>query len=404
MPTAANQRRRLNPIVAWSGIAALALATGGTVWYRGRPLDPPAITLTGLDPAIVTAVEKARAAVLQAPRSGSAWGRLGMVLAAHDLTAEADLCFAQAERLEPSQPRWPYYQAVALSQGAPEAAIPKFERTVQLCDEIPDIPRLRLGELLLLQGRLDEAAEQFHQLLQRQPANAKGHLGLARVAYRKGDVETCLSHLELARTDPHTRKAAHLFLAEFHQRRGNPSAAEEARRQAAALPEDATWPDPFVEEVAQLRTGKQAALERADKRLRQGRTAEAITLLQDTVRDYPDSDWAWYLLGKAHNLQHDWLAAEQALGRAAQLTPGAAEIQFHHGVALFQLQDLLAATACFRRAIQLKSDYDVAYYNLGQCLLRQGDRAGAIEAFRAALRCEPNLAEARTALAKALGM
>src|SRR5262249_36810885 len=85
-----------------------------------------------------------------------------------------------------------------------------------------------------------------------------------------------------------------------------------------------------------------------------------------------------------------------------RLTPAAAEIQFHRGVALFQLQHLQAATACFRKATQLKPDYDIAYYNLGRCLHRQGNRAGAIEAFRAALRCEPNLAEARTALAEQL--
>ena len=64
--------------------------------------------------------------------------------------------------------------------------------------------------------------------------------------------------------------------------------------------------------------------------------AEAVTLLQDTVRDYPDSDWAWYLLGKALNQQHNWLAAEQALRRAAQLTPAAAEIQFPSTMAIGQ--------------------------------------------------------------------
>jgi tetratricopeptide (TPR) repeat protein len=259
-----------------------------------------------------------------------------------------------------------------------------------------------LAELLLIQGRLDEAADQFHHVLQRQGTNAKAHLGLARVAYRKGDLETCLSHLDLARTDKRSQKAAQLFLAEIHQRRGNADAAEEARRQGAALPNDATWPDPFVEEVAQLRTGKQAALERADKRLREGRISEAVALLQDTVRDYPDADWGWYLLGKAHNLRQDWPAAEQALRRAAELTPGAAEIQFQRGVALFHLERLQAATACFRTATQLKPDYDVAYYNLGRCLHRLGDRVEAIEAFRAALRCEPNLAEARRALVELL--
>jgi tetratricopeptide (TPR) repeat protein len=325
-----------------------------------------------------------------------------MVLAAHDFTAEANVCFVQAERLEPAQPCWPYYQAVALAQGNPGAALPKFERTVQLCGDVPDSARLRLGELYLLQGRLEEAAAQFHHLLQRQDSNAKAHLGLARVAYRQGDLETCLRHLDRAQIDPRTQKAAHLFRAEIQQRRGDTQAAEDARRKGAALPDDPPWPDPFVEAVAQLRTGKQVALERADKRLRQGQVSEAVGLLLDTVRDYPDADWGWYLLGKAYSRQHNWPAAEQALRRAAQLSPQAAEIQFQHGVAFFQLQEISAATACFRKAIQLKADYDVAYYDLGLCLQRQSDPAGAVAAFRAALRCEPKLVEARAAMANLL--
>jgi tetratricopeptide (TPR) repeat protein len=323
-----------------------------------------------------------------------------MVLAAHDFSAEANVCFAEAERLEPSQPRWPYYQAVALSQGDPEASIPKFERAVRLCDDAVDTPRLRLAELLLIQGRLDEAADQFRHILKRQATHGKAHLGLARVAYHQGDLETCLDHLDHARIDARIQKAAVLFLAEVQQRRGDANAAEEARRQGTAMPDDPTWPDPFVEEVSQLRTGRQAALERADKRLRQGRIWEAVGLLRETARDYPDSDWAWYLLGKGLNLQQDWAGAEQALRQAARLTPEAAEIQFQYGVALFQMGNLPAATACFHKAIRLKPNYDVAYHNLGQCLQRQGDRAGAIEAFRAAVRCNPNLVEAHKALAE----
>ena len=51
--------------------------------------------------AIVAALAQARAAVQESPRSAAAWGRLGMVLAAHDFRAEANACLAQAERLDP---------------------------------------------------------------------------------------------------------------------------------------------------------------------------------------------------------------------------------------------------------------------------------------------------------------
>src|SRR5437868_5647204 len=106
--------------------SALLTGAGGYLWYQSTAPRPPALDLEGKDPAIVAAVQEARTAVLQASRSARAWGQLGMVLAAHQFTAEANACFAQAERLNPKEPRWPYYQGVALSLGDPEAAIPKL--------------------------------------------------------------------------------------------------------------------------------------------------------------------------------------------------------------------------------------------------------------------------------------
>src|SRR5439155_19466770 len=96
-------------------------------------------------------------AVVESPRSALPWGRLGMVLVAHDRTAEANQCFAQAEQLDPREPRWPYFQGVALSLGAPEEALPKLQRAVELCGDAAEAPRRRLAELLLLQGRAEEA-------------------------------------------------------------------------------------------------------------------------------------------------------------------------------------------------------------------------------------------------------
>ena len=86
-------------------------------------------------------------------RSAAAWGRLGKILLAHEFSDEARACFAQAEALDPAEPRWPYHQGTILSQGEPDAAIPKLQRAVERCGNDPDAPRLRLAEILLAQGR-----------------------------------------------------------------------------------------------------------------------------------------------------------------------------------------------------------------------------------------------------------
>src|SRR5262245_32478462 len=103
-PTApsGSARRRLMPGV-------LALAARGVVYFvffrgPGAPA-PPEPDLSGVDPAVRKAIEGARAEVKRAPQSAEAWGRLGMVLSSHIFAGEALACFAEAERLQPRDPR-----------------------------------------------------------------------------------------------------------------------------------------------------------------------------------------------------------------------------------------------------------------------------------------------------------
>jgi tetratricopeptide (TPR) repeat protein len=409
------KRRKTRPVLSRPMLLAgalLAAALGVFLWRqvfssRGTAREVPiaqvpAIDQTDIDPAVLRLISGARTAVVEGPRSAAAWGRFGKVLLAHGFSDEALACFAQAEALDPREPRWPYYQGTILSQGKPDAAIPKLQRAVERCGNDPDAPRLRLADILLAQGRPGEAEEQWQRLLRRDPAHARAHLGLARLAYQRGNLEQSMAHLNFALNGSRTRKAAHFLLAEVDERRGDQAAAEEESRRAAVLPDDEAWPDRFDEEVKQLQTGRQAFLTRADRLLHQGRVAEAIALLQQTVKDYPDSSSGWLLLGTALLAKHDLGGAEEALRTASRLASDSVEIAFYLGNVRFLRGDYREAVAYFRQAVQLKPDFALAYYNLGHCLLRLGDRAGAIAAFRSAVRCKPDYAEAHVSLGELL--
>ena len=377
------------------------LLIGGAVgyhWSRSAPPDPPEIVLTDVDPAVVKVVEDSQAAVRRSRWSAAAWGRLGMVLVVHDFHAEANRCFTQAERLDPLNPHWPYYQGLTLFLGDPKAAIPKLGRAVDLCGDRPDMPRLRLAELLFAQGYWNEAAEQFRRTLQHNPDNARAHLGLARVAYERNQWEESRNHLRQCILSPFTRKAAHALLAEIYQRQGNKAAAEEECQMVARMSEDLLWHDPFVEEAEQLRAGRQGCLAHAEKFVAQNRLAEAIALLQEQVRGDPTADWAFLWLGQLFLQQGDLPAAERALRQTIRLTPPSAAAHFHLGVALFRRHEFHEAAICFQCAAERKPDYALAYYNLGHCRKQLADRAGAIEAFRTAVRCRPCFADAHTNL------
>src|SRR5436305_9892495 len=82
------------------------LLVGGAWWWRHRPPALPEMPLDGLDAEVVDALQEARSAVSQQPRSGTAWGTLGQTLLANELYPDSSLaCFHAAQRFDPTNPR-----------------------------------------------------------------------------------------------------------------------------------------------------------------------------------------------------------------------------------------------------------------------------------------------------------
>jgi tetratricopeptide (TPR) repeat protein len=397
-------RKRWLALAVFGGLLLIAC-----VWYalRRAPPEPPPVDLTGGDPEVARAVRDARDAVLASPRSAKAWGRLGMILLAHGYQAEAVQALAEAERLDSHEPRWPYLQGLALQRGDPERALPKLRRALQLSQDSRLC--LRLAEGLLAQGQLDEAEALLHQVERAGQENARVETGLAQVARARGDPVRCLEHLRRALNSPGVQtKTVHALMAEVYgQLPGKEAQAERERETVVDLPNDAAWPDPYYQEVLDLRVGMQARIERADVLRRSGQLKHASALLVETTRLYPDSDMVWLQLGGVLLQARDYRGAERALREAIRLGPSRFESQYRLGIALFAQRarrpgGVAEATRVFRRASLLAPTVHLAPYRLGLCLREQGDREGAISALRAALRCRPDYAVAHRSLGELL--
>src|SRR5262245_13045868 len=224
-------------------VAILGGVVGGYYWLRVEIPEPPTVELANLEPPAVTAIQQARAAVLQSPRSAAAWGRLGVVFAAFGFFSDARVCFACAERLDPRDFRWPYLQAQATKLNDPET-IPKLQRAVDVAPNLPDSVRLDLAEALLAHGRLDEAEQHLRAVLRHDSANPRAHLVLARLAFARGRLDESLASLQHATDSPFTQKAACLLLAQVHQAAGDAAVAAQDTQRLSQLPEDRPFPLP----------------------------------------------------------------------------------------------------------------------------------------------------------------
>jgi tetratricopeptide (TPR) repeat protein len=404
VPAGGTRRRRkllivLGTLVAGAAIIVAVAAAMG--WGRPRPKQPPDVELSGLDDEVAAAIRTARAAVVAQPNSADAWGRLGRLLLAHDMHVECMPCFEEAERLDPADASWPYHQGCILMLARPDEAIAPLRRAAERAgNEVA--PRLRLAEILLALDRPDEAEPLFRELLRDYPDNPRVHLGLGLIAYRRDELRESLPDLRAAANSPYSRREARAALAAAYERLGNAEAAAEERRVLADLPADPPWPDSFAKQVESLQTGLSPRVDQAGRLLNSGRVPEAIALLRDVLRDYPESDQAHGALATAYLYQRNLPAAEAELVKVVRLDPQKIEGHLQLGEVRAARKDEAGAEACYRKVIELKPDHAQAHYNLGQCRLRQHDPAGAADAFRAALRYRPDLTDAHVALAELL--
>jgi len=360
------------------------------LWSWTSVPRPPSFSLEGVDAPVAEAIRNARSRINFAPRSPANWGLLGMVLAANGFEDYGRECFRVAESLDSDDPRWPYFQAYTSGSALPPGTEEALQRAVQLCGDVP-APRLRLGEILIDVGKVDEAEGQFDHVLQGSPDYARALLGLARVAFARGQWDTAIEHLERSLTRAPNNRAAHSLLAQARFRIGDANAAERSQQRASELPAVTLWPDPFLEEFAAYEIGPLALTRRAELLRSNGEIEAAISIARRAAELYPESAQASFILGRILALnRRDPAEAESALRAAFRLQPDAPEALLFLGKVLVQQERLAEAAEAYRDAIRLRDNYAAAYFHLGQCLNALQDRPGAIDAFRNAARCRPD--------------
>jgi Flp pilus assembly protein TadD len=383
---------------------ALVVLLGAGAWLAMRSswTRVPGIDTTGMDPAVARLIESALRDAREQPRSARTWGRLGSALMHYEFTDEARRAFTEAERLDPTDARWPYLHGLVLVNFDAAGAAAKWERAVTLAGNGPDAPRLRLAQWLAERGDDAGAERHFQVLLEHRPGHPPALLGLARLRHAQGRTGEGTNLLARCLNDPHTARAAHALLAATLQSVGQGEAAAAASRRSAALPEDLPWPDPFWEEAAALRVGLKADLERATTLLDRGQSGEALALLNTVTRERPDDDEAWYLTGWALNQTREHAGAERALREHLRRSPGSPKGHAQLAVALLAQRRHPEAIDVLRAGVRLKPTWRELHSNLGYACVQLGRDDEAIGHYRDALACDPAHVPTHAALAELL--
>jgi tetratricopeptide (TPR) repeat protein len=400
-------RRRATFAIAILLACALAATAAVLHWgWPGHRPGPvlPSLRLEGVDPILAAAIEEAEAAVREAPRSAAAWGKLGQVLYVHAMGGPALECFARAEDLDKSDPRWPYLRGRTIARENGDDALPFLRRAAQMCHGSPAAPSLVLAELLLERGELAEAAEHIESVLARDVVDPRALLDRARLEIARGEWDAARRDLEESIRRAPDVKVSHLLLAKVYGHGGgdDPAAPEREMRRAAALGEVVHWPDPFIEEMSPLAIGRSALLERAERLMQGGQAKPAIVALEALASRYQDDVAVAVTLGQAYRQDGRLAQAESTFRAAIAGRPESVDAQLGLGQALCDENRFADALVPLREAVRLNPNVPATHYQLATALLGSGDRARGIEALQEAVRVEPSFRQGYAALGRAL--
>ena len=213
--------------------------------------------------------------------------------------------------------------------------------------------------------------------------NFIGQNNLGNALLQKGDVDTAITHFQMALQINPGYAEAHINLGNALFQKGKVDEAVAQYQRALQINRDYA--------VAQYDLGN--AL------LRQGNVDEAIVYFQKALRINPDYAEAHYNLGNASVKEGDADEAIAQFQKALQIKPDYVEAYYNLGNALLQKGSVDEAIAHYQKALQIKPDYLEAHNNLGFALLQKGDMSEAIAQYQKALQINPDYAEAQENLA-----
>lgn len=131
-----------------------------------------------------------------------------------------------------------------------------------------------------------------------------------------------------------------------------------------------------------------------------GRHTELETQARAIIERYPNSGFAWKLLGQSLYMQGKY--SLPALRKATELLPNDADAYNNFGIVLTAQGQLNEAVSSCRRALQIKPDDIRALNSLGSALHELGKLAEAVTSYRRALQIKPDYAKALNNLGTAL--
>ena len=373
--------------------------------------------LARMDPPVQAQVKQRYATLMEKKKAGAsgdelgkAYGEYAMLLQAAEYYEAAEPAYLNAQDLMPGDARWPYYLGhLYKSIGQTEKSIQSFERALQRNpSEIATL--IWLGRLYLEQGKPDEAEPLFERAAQLPPRNVAVMAGLGQAALARRDYQRAVTVLEEALALDPGAASIHSPLANAYRGLGDSAKAEEHlklwRNTDLVVPDrlradlDMSIESGLSYELRGVRALEARDFKAAEELFRKGvQLAPANTALGRSLR---------HKLGTALVLQGDVDGAMARFEEVAKLAPAdgldeaSAKANYSLGVVHASSGEMNQAIQRLTAAVKYNPNYAEALMALGDTLRRSGRIEASLKPYADVVRINPRSAEARFAYALAL--
>jgi tetratricopeptide (TPR) repeat protein len=318
-----------------------------------------------------------------------------MVYQAHGLYALARPCYETALRIDDDDAvAWYHLSVIRAHDGNVAGAIEAIRRSIAVDGTYAPAHR-RLGEWLLDLDDQSGALASLERARDLLPVDPATHVGIARVALRRGDAEGAATILEANGGD--SGAALHLRAA-IARRLGRAADAEALVARAAGATSRPI--DPWSDALRRFNATIEAQLDRVRAFAAAGLSEPALRLLHDLERTHPDHPGVHNAAGIVLYQAGRHAEAHAAFARAVAAADEFAEAHANLAMTSVALADagappaqrdalMAAAERHAARAIELDPTYAPARALDADLLRRRGRAAAAVERYREALALMP---------------
>lgn len=256
------------------------------------------------------------------------------------------------------------------------------------------LPHLRLGQVYLLQGRWDEAEEEFLRAWELDEREEEALLGLGLVAYQAGDIEGAIDHWRAAAALDPRNVEAHYRLGRAYLDRSQFGLAE--RELESALIHDRNHQEAhyylgllLAAEDASL-ASEHLSLAGAGEDAQLSERAQEMLLLLQELTTSEDEAYVVARLGHAYVRNQVFSLALAQLKRAVALEPNNEVARAYLGYALFAKGEHGKALEVLREVARVAPKSPLGYYFLALVHRSEGYLPTALWEFKTSLRLDPS--------------